>query len=140
MLFADSRFGELAANTRAYSSAAWSDVASMVGKTTRAKNPVTMESRMIVIPSMMANNLENIEGRHCGFQTRSVINTSNEEVTGATHCSNERWMLGIVAEFLAQATDQNVDGTVIRFPINASDLIYDSVTAQDAAAVPDEQP
>src|SRR6266481_9934180 len=97
MFFADSKFGELAASTRVYSSTACSEDDRVLGKTTSAKKPVTIRSKRAITPSMMANSLENIERRHRGFHSRSIIAASNEEVTDPAHSTNKNRLFGIIA-------------------------------------------
>jgi len=100
MFLAVSRLGELAASRRVYCRAMCSDTDNGV-KRMKAKKAVTMLSNTALMPSMIANSFENMEGLHGHFQACSLTVASNEEVASAAHRTDKSRMFRIVPQFLA---------------------------------------
>src|SRR5579863_9073562 len=110
-----------------------------MGKTARAKNAVTMSSKTAFMPSIMASSLENMEGCQPVFRACSVNAASNKEVARAAQCADESRMLWIITQFLTQTANQHIDRTVVHFPVNPTNFVDDSVAAENAATIADEQ-
>src|SRR5436190_1768156 len=67
------------------------------------------------------------------------IVASDEAVARAADGADERRLLGVVAELLAQPGDQHVDRAVVRLPVEAARGLENAVAGEDAAAILDQQ-
>src|SRR5260370_40789008 len=90
--------------------------------------------------SMMASSLANSDFRRRGVWWRSVIAASDEDIARPANGPYEAGPFRVVAQFLAQAADQNINRAVVCCPINSASLIHDSVASQNTSAIPEEKP
>src|ERR1700758_3877834 len=100
IFLADSKLGDVAANAVAHCCVARCDVPIVTGNMTNAKNTTTITTKMAIMPSMMASNLENMEGCHPAAEASLSIATPNKKVAGTAHRADESRAFGIVSQLL----------------------------------------
>src|SRR5256885_6777346 len=106
------------------------------GRMKPTKKTVTTVIRLTAMTSMMATSLPKIDV----CRSRGLVRAASDElIAGPADGADERGALGVVAQLLAQAADQHVDGAVVSVPVNAAGLVHDALAAEDAAAAADEE-
>src|ERR1051326_1886557 len=65
--------------------------------------------------------------------------TADEAVADAAHRANELRLARIVGELLPQTAHQHIDRAVIRFPIDAANVVHDPLAREDVSAIAHEQ-
>src|SRR5215813_7698938 len=103
----------------------------IAGSIRNMKNQVTRASRATAMVIMMASNFAKIDLR---------IAAADEPVTGTANGADEARALRVVAKLLAETADQDVDGAVVRVPVDAARLVHDAVAREYAPAVAQQQP
>src|SRR6516225_3884795 len=135
MFLAVPRPCEVSASRRVYSLMVLSDVNEAPGKTIKAKKLATINSKMTIMPSIVASSLVNIEGRRAGIRTCLFIAASDKHISASAHSPNECRLSGIIFQLLSQTANQHVNGAIKRLPVNSPSLVHDPVPAEDPAAV-----
>jgi hypothetical protein len=54
-----------------------------------------------------------------------------EEVSGTPDGFEIPWPFGIIIEFMAQATDRHVDGSIVRVPIDSANTLHNLISIHD---------
>src|SRR5262245_44508322 len=103
------------------------------------KNTATMPSSVTVMASIVTTSFVNTDPRMCPRSAAlSLIAVSRKPVADPPHRPDESRLLRIVPEFLAQATDEDVDRAVVGVEVDAVCFVQNAVAAKDAAAIAHE--
>src|SRR5918996_5707934 len=102
----------------------------------RRKKAATSASKLAAIVSMIATSLTKTDPPGAA---RSLIAAAYKAVPHAACGADERRMPRVVAKFLADATDQHVNRSIVRIPVDTARLVHDPVASQNTTSVPHQQ-
>src|SRR5579863_7487585 len=103
------------------------------GKTKRTKNMLTINRSVTAMRIMMVSRRAKMDTRTRGL--RSGIDPSDEDISRAANCTNKCRVLGVVAQLLAQAADEHVNGAVEGFPVDSARSIENALAAQHPSGI-----